>query len=119
MSRSTQYIGLNKYAHELVKDAIKTETYEMTTGMFVEPVNGRIYHMAKENDLDVASIRYVEIVQTSPWSSGPMIFTHLRREWVKNDGTIEPEEGEMYCSWMLDPALRGQEYDYETGRYYV
>ena len=117
MSRSTQYVGLNHHALNLVKDAFKREEYEMTTGMFEEPVSGTIYHVLPPPGPNKA-LKYVEVVQTTPWSSGPMIFTHLKAVLTKECGQ-EIETGEC-CSWILDPSLEDtSEVDYVTGRYYV
>lgn len=121
MSRSTQHIGLNKYAGEWVHDAIRTEGYSMCKGMFDEEVIGTIYHMPVPEGPNKALIAK-EVVQDAPWSSGPMIFTHLQVTLVKENG----QELDMGCyfSWMFDPRLLrysgdGTEYDYETGRYGV
>jgi len=87
----------------------------MTQGMYGEPVEGYIYHMpTPEGPHKAFSVK--EVVQATPWSSGPMIFTHLV-------GTLTKESGQdlvmsPYYSWMLDPCL-DETFDYETGRYYV
>lgn len=115
MSRSTQYIGLNQYALNFVKGAKLVETFELTEGMFGEPVLGSVYHMpppAGPNDEYILK----EVVQDVPWSSGPMIFTHLEATLVKKSGQrikLGP-----YFSWMVDPSIK-DEYDLETGRYYI
>lgn len=116
MSRSTQYVGLNKYALDFVKDAIKVEEYEMTIGMFEEPVMGKIYYM-KPDDTNV-EITYKEVVQVMPWSGGPMIFTCLKQTLVKKYGQIL-EDGENFFQWMIDPSLKDEEYCIKTGRYYI
>jgi len=113
--RETQYIGLNQYAQDYVKDAIKTETFEMTQGMFGEPVHGTIYHMPTPKGPN-KEYRLVETVQAEPWSSGPIIFTCLKGILVKESGQ-ELDTGE-YFQWMLDPSIEN-EFDHETGRYYV
>jgi len=117
MSRETQYIGLNKYAHDFVKNAIKTETYIMTQGMFGENIEGTIYYMpVPYPELDVnEEYYYKEIVQYEPWSSGPMIFTCLQRTLVKKTQVLTDEKGEESFRWMIDPSIE-EEYDYETGR---
>ncbi len=117
MSRSTQYIGLNDYAKKWVEKAIKTETYEMTTGMFDEPVMGTIYHMPPPDGPNKALIAK-EVVQAAPWSSGVMFFTHLKLTLIKESGQ-ELDMSEAF-SWMTDPSLAGsQEYDPATGRFYM
>jgi hypothetical protein len=67
------------------------------------------------------SLVYKEVVQVEPWSSGPMIFTHLVEILTKKCGQVlgEDEDDPRFCSWALDPNVRPAEYDYETGRYYV
>lgn len=115
MSRSTQYIGLNDYATRYVKNAIRKEEYEMTTGMFNEPVMGTIYYMPPPAGPNKEYI-LKETVQVDPWSSGPMIFTHLKAVLIKNNGQ-EIDMGELF-SWMFDPSLKN-EFDYSTGRYYI
>ena len=117
MSRTTQYIGLNKFARDLVSEATSVVAYSMTTGMFDEDVEGNIYHLPPDNHGNV--IMYKEVVQVVPWSSGPMIFTNLQEVMVKESGqTIVSED---ICSWILDPSLGKNhiEVDYETARYYV
>ena len=117
MSRTTQYIGLNTYALNLVNSekVISHKEYEMTKGMFNEPVMGGIWHL-KPPEGPNKELILKEEVQMCPWSSGPMIFTHLKVTLVKNCGQ-ELDMG-YYCSWMVDPTVEG-EYDIETGRMYV
>lgn len=115
MGRTTQVIGLNNYARLWIKSAIKVETYQMTEGMFNEPVGGRIFHLPPKG-LNKALIAK-EVVQVVPWSSGPMIFTHLQVTLVRKGGEQVVDMGFHY-SWMVDPMLE-TEYDSETGRYYV
>src|ERR1700761_5780168 len=111
MSRSTQYIGINKFAEDYVTQASKVETYEMTTGMFDEPVLGSIYYMPPPPGPNKALIAK-EVVQVEPWSSGPMIFTHLQLTLVKECGQ-EINMGIAF-SWMLDPSMAGSEFDSDT-----
>lgn len=117
MSRTTQYIGLNEYAKNFVRNAIKTEIIpNMATGMFDEPIEGTRYYMPVPKGPNT-SYYFDEEVQAEPWSSGPMIFTCLRGHLVKECGQVIDMD-ENFC-WMLDPSLEGQEYDEMTGRYYV
>ena len=116
MSRITQYIGLNDYAEAFVAKALKVETYPLCKGMFGEDVLGRIYHMPPPDGPNKAWI-FKEVVQATPWSSGPMIFTHLEATLVKESGT--EFSGGFYFSWMIDPTVHEQEYDQATGRMYV
>jgi hypothetical protein len=115
MSRSTQYIGLNKYAKEFVKQAIKVEQYEMTTGICDEPVYGNIYYFPVPEGPN-KSYYFKETVQCTPWSSGPMIFTNLTMYLEKESGQVY--ESKNYFNWMLDPTVEN-EFDYDTGRFYV
>jgi len=115
MSRSTQYIGLTAAANKWVKSAFKVEDFELTTGMFGEPIPGRIYHIAAAGDRDLALVA-TEEVQIEPWSSGPMIFTHLRITVVNDSG--QRIDCGYYYSWVMDPTVEN-EYDYERGAYFV
>ncbi len=115
MGRSTQYIGLNRYAKSFIKNAIKVESCLVTEGMFGEPVGGNIYHMPPPDGPNKLWI-LKEVEQDAPWSSGPMIFTCLHSTLVKEDG--EKIDCGLLFRWMEDPTVTN-EYDYETGRYYV
>ena len=88
MSRSTQYIGLTKKAEEMAErwERIEDST-NWTGGMFGEEVD-----LGEWRTEDGCLIR--EIVQASPWSSGPMIFTCLAV--FKNKAKGERNEGGMY-----------------------
>lgn len=119
--RTTQEIGLNNYARNFVRDAIKSESYKMTTGMFGEDVYGFVYEIKNKNgNIDI----YREVVQDTPWSSGVMIFTCLKLEKTirKNmpdiDWTKDDSYGTMCFQWMLNPSIT-DEFDYETGGYWV
>lgn len=66
---------------------------------------------------------YEEVVQDSPWSSGPMIFTHFKVTMVKVDRDtnysykeIQRTEEGFYFSWMKDPSIHDEEYDAITGK---
>jgi len=114
--RTTQYIGLNKFATDYLSKAISTEQYEMTEGMFGEPVTGTIYHMPPPKGPNKALV-CKEVVQATPWSSGMMIFTHIEATLVKGSGQ-ELNHGTWF-SWISDPSVSDMEYDVETGRMYV
>lgn len=121
MSRTTQYVGLNKYAQDYVKNAVRVEEYPMTHGMFNEVVMGNIYHMEPPKGPN-KEYRLVEVVQIAPWSSGPVILTCLKSVLVKECGqVIEDDQGYEFFRWMMDPSLSEKhiEVDYETGRYYI
>ena len=115
MSRSTQYIGLTDAAEEWVKGAIGTEQYPMTRGMFDEPIMGTIYHMPAPEGPNKELIAK-EVVQAEPWSSGPMIFTHLELILVKECGQML-KHGFIY-SWVEDPTCKS-EFNSAKGVYWV
>ena len=98
MSRSTQFIGLNKRANSMLQSWNQEPSYDKdlptfepfdwldekvekpvgnyTTGMFME-----IIPLANYPDIDV-----IEKVQSAPWHSGPVIYTALwdtkKKEWL-------------------------------------
>jgi hypothetical protein len=120
MSRSTQYIGLNKYALKYVNGYINYENFILTKDMFDNGhILGTIYNMPVPEGPN-KEYSLIETIQTTPWSGGPMIFTCLRSVLVKESGQIIEDEEELF-RWMIDPSLKdiGIEYDRETGRYYV
>ena len=106
--RTTQFIGLTERAREFVKDAIILPSTNVTYGMFDEEIS---LGMWEKN-----GFHFVEVVQTEMWSSGPMIFTHLR--WI-NPQQNNADYG--YCfSWITNPALMGgAEYDPKHGEYCI
>ena len=113
--RTTQYIGLTMDALNYVKDAFKVEVIpRMTCGMFGEDIPGSRYYIKSRYD---NTWILTEEVQDSPWSSGPMIFTHLRVEIIRENGT-RFELGNHLFSWIFDPTITC-EYDIERGHYYV
>ncbi len=116
MSRSTQYVGLNNYAKKFIKDAIKIEEYDMTNGMFDEIVKGKIYYLNPPEGPNKELI-LKEILQDSPWSGGPMLFTCLQAILVKENGS-SVEMGEWF-NWIKDPSVSVNEFDYDTGRYFI
>lgn len=122
MSRETQFIGLNNYAEDYISNdkVKKVGQYPMTKGMFEEDIYGGIYEEWVNSHTKMI---YEEVVQDSPWSSGPMIFTHFKVTMVKVDRETNKEiqrtEEGFYFSWMKDPSIHDEEYDAITGRYYV
>lgn len=115
--RTTQFIGLNDYARKWLEQ--RKLLYQTTViigyGMFEEPIHGLVCHLESDYPDVNVYLKISEVIQASPWSSGPMIFTHLKAELQKKEGSL-CDMG-FYFSWMMDPSLKGQEYDYETGRY--
>lgn len=91
MSRTTQYIGLSPEAWNFLRSHKYRELciYHMTEGMFDEPVMGAIYECTLEREgmyscpgneyTEEYKETYVEVVQAEHWSSGPCIFTCLKR----------------------------------------
>jgi hypothetical protein len=76
--RSTQFVGLTKVAEDFVKDLEQLESDHSTSGMFEEEIPLRkwvLHPKIKSWGREGECIR--EVVQTVPWSSGPMIFTCL------------------------------------------
>ncbi len=121
--RTTQYVGLNKFAQNLVKNSTRREINpRMSVGMFEEDVSGQVFFVEPpESEQDFNEYyKYTEVEQASPWSSGPMIFTCLKWEIKKKSG--EMLDVGLVCQWILDPGLDRSvhgEYDSASGRYYV
>ena len=100
--RQTQFIGLTQDAKDFLKTCERLDEIEnFTFGMFDEPIALKAW-------VDLSGNIYTETVQVSPWSSGPMIFTHL-----------EDEAETPLFSWMLDESIRGHEYDRKEGIYWI
>ena len=104
--RTTQFIGLNdravkyiekystdrQYGGDTLKDMFGNNYYECAT--FTHK-NGR---------------KFEEYLQCSPWSSGPMLFLALR--YVSGNPILS-------SLWISDENVGEQEFDDETGRYWV
>ena len=102
MARSDQWIGLSGPACKFIENATD-----------VPDEYGKVGAAFGDFDFEtgawsVDGVLYKEILQASPWSSGPMYFTCL----------VDPD-GKRHFEWVVDYNLRGQEYDAATGRYYV
>lgn len=109
--RTTQYIGLTNRAKEFLKTCVEVESKSSTFGMFDEQIPLGTWECTSKYE---QKWRFTEVLQMSPWSSGPMLFTHLKWELVRKDGKCESMG---YCfSWSVNPALMGgQELDYVKG----
>lgn len=111
MSRSTQFIGLTKRAQKFVKDLKSVPSDKITLGMFEEEIPLRRW----EDD----KCFYQETVQAVPWSSGPMIFTHLE---MIHKNCINYDENEsdkdFILSWVKDPDCKC-EFDEDKGIFWV
>lgn len=125
--RSTQFIGLTKKAQEFVKNLEELPSDGITKGMFLEDIPLRRWtwpvqiHLTGEERQKRACVR--EVVQATPWSSGPMIFTCLEMDW----GFSQPSRDKVLF-WVPDPTLGfkdennnriGPEYDEEQGIFWV
>jgi len=115
MSRSTQYIGLTADGSSFVSNAISSKRFKLTEGMFGEDIDGFEYTLKSPDNPNQTLIAREE-VQDEPWSSGPMIFTHLKLTSMSEDGS-EKDLGYMF-SWVRDSTTDG-EVDYEKGFYWV
>lgn len=98
--RSSQYIGLTNAASEFVKEMERTNQPANSFGMFDENIPLCTYSDGKE--------KYVETVQITPWSSGPMFFTCL----------VRLSDGEKLFKWVENESVYG-EVDYSNGLYWV
>ena len=118
MARTTQYVGLTQDALNYVqKHSLGEEDVVITAGITLEPVYGKIYHLPPHKGPN-KGLYLREVVQASPWSSGPMIFTCLHAVLVKERDDQEVVLGDWF-QWVLNPDCSGIEYDRERGHYYV
>ena len=90
MSRSTTFVGLTKKAKEYTNKLLSVPSKNVSYGMFDEEIP-----LMSWLDGDVL---VEEVEQCVPWSSGPMIFTHLKVS------TYEGGYGFIH-SWVFDPSL--------------
>jgi len=115
MSRSTQFIGLTKEATKYVKSLESLASDTKTLGMFNEKITLGKWKLPKEFSSDRPDACIREIVQATPWSSGPMIFTCLSIFF----GNCTPKDkGISILQWIEDPRVKG-EFDQENGRFWV
>jgi len=111
--RTTQFIGLTKRAQDYVHGLKLLESDTQTLGMFEEEIDLRRWQISGDFKDDRFPDRCIrEIVQATPWSSGPMIFNCLEVD-LNNGAKVK------MLQWIDDPALRGTEYDCDTGRFWV
>lgn len=112
--RTTQFIGLTKEAEDFVKDLKSLPSDRKTFGMFGEDIPLRKWEIhpclqgMNTSEETIQCIR--EVVQASPWSSGPMIFSCLEIdfgaecncrifEWSHNpliDNEVDKEKGQFW-----------------------
>lgn len=102
--RCTQFIGLTQAAELFVSNLDPQPSRTKARGMFDEEIP-----LGSWTD---GTAVYNEVVQATPWSSGPMIFTKLRQV-LRGDTYFD-----LYC-WVMDPTVEGQEYDPEKGTFWV
>jgi len=113
--RTDQWVGLTSDAEKYVKGLEVIEEDRYVLGMFENKLPLRtwkkpITYPSGDKGKDMI-IR--EILQASPWSSGPMYFTQIELDY-QNGGIIKCYE------WVADPMLYGlSEFDQETGKYWV
>ena len=102
--RTTQYIGMIQSANDWIEDnlVVIRDDEHYTEGMFCEKIPLSTY-INRDKQI------YREIVQTTPWSSGMMIFTCLKREC----------DNKKFFEWKLDIRVKNSEYDAILGLYYV
>lgn len=111
--RTTQFIGYPGYAKELVRDLTPVDPDSFAIGMFDEKLPLKKWEPRNiKHDHPLHTARAVnEVVQTVPWSSGPMIFTCLEIEWQNGYKS-------RCCEWVANPMIR-DEVNYELGHYWV
>ncbi len=127
MSRSTQFIGLTKKAQEYVSkleplngvytdnDGARFEEDNKTFGMFDEDIPLGAWKHPERGILR-------EIVQESPWSSGPMIFTCLAWDIgnrYEGDQRVYPDNSITLFEWTHNPSVKDVEFDPESGELWV
>jgi len=111
MSRSTQFIGLSPSALKFVNEKCHKEPVvtcdccghskggnfitkidRHTSGMFEEEIPLTTFYMYAPSPVGEKVFEVKEVVQCDPWSSGPMIFTHLQLENGEFIGSWTDEE---------------------------
>lgn len=141
MSRTTQFIGLNEAATRYVKNLKSLESDLSTSGMFDEKIPLQRWVMPDDahtgkgertlsGDDGQLQPCIREVVQTVPWSSGPMIFTCLAFDYgntlnslnsnAVTDDRFIPNYSNKAFEWVTDPSIgKNVEYDQVTGRMWV
>jgi hypothetical protein len=110
--RETQYIGLTKLAEDYVSNLKELESDTSTFGMFDEDIPLRRWEMPEDYKYNREGECIREVVQATPWSSGPMIFTCLEFDFG-NGGKV------IFCQWIDYPNIKDQECDREKGMFWV
>lgn len=115
MTRTTQYIGLTDRAKQWLEEigAVPVkDSQNKTFGMFEEDVPLGEWTNPRDSRMSIK-----EVLQASPWSSGPMLFTclEIRHFHCHPDGSPY----QVY-TWFIDPMISySQEYDPSTGGYNI
>ena len=106
--RMTQYIGLTQKAKDWLKtlELIPQNQKPNTLGMFDEHVDLKYWVGFVEDCL----CEVWEVVQMSPWSSGPMFLTQLE---LRKNG-----EKTLLFPWKKDQNVKGQ-VDTLTGTFWI
>ena len=114
MSRTTQYVGLNKKAMDYVSELVELSPDNHTTGMFGEEISLRKWELPRKWKNNRAGECLREVEQVSPWSSGPVILTCLELDYGNGAKS-------KVLEWVADPTLEneGIETDYESGTYWI
>jgi len=117
--RCHQFVGLTKEADQFLADNVERIPNEFCPHCNKQ-ISDKMHVISSEHQDafygDGPSMRTYtlkdgrickEILQTQPWSSGPMSFLCLEIEGVK------------FFEWKHNEATRDQEVDYEKGTYWV
>lgn len=107
--RTDQFIGLTKKAQEFVKDLEELpNARKILEGAFGNNFELGAWEMPSKENSPVEEYIIREILQASPWSSGPMFFTCLEVDF-QNGARIQ-----IY-QWIDVLNYYGPEFDREKG----
>ena len=128
MAREMQFIGLNQYARNYVQ-------FHENHGNIINKYSKEVFDSFPYDETPILGFTYIirndsgdlvlqEIVQVVAFSSGPMFFTCLKPIKLIRKGKPDVHyKDEFWFKWMIDPMLAegefDEEFDYETGRYWV
>jgi hypothetical protein len=112
--RSTHFIGLTAEAEEYVKNLNELKSDTVAVGLH-DKISLRKWELP-EKDFKFSKKRnntcLREVVQETPWSSGPMIFTCLEADYG-NGGKGK------FLQWTNDPRVMEKEFDKQRGKFWV
>ena len=103
---TANFIGLTKLAKNFVEELTPIPSGNSVAGGY--PLQTFILGAWKTR----TGTLFIEVVQDTPWSRGPVIFTNLRI--IYRTGLSGPD---CLC-WVRDPRIRNS-FDPETGLYWV